>query len=113
MTTPDYTQKMSDLRVLVGKHAKLTSKSGKNAFNNITTRMPSINTQSPIFYIIPPVILIILFIFIKPGFLCEDHINKDNVITHKINIKSLIITGLIGGGSISIGLFAYFRRKKS
>ena len=110
MTTPDYTQKMSDLRVIVGQHAKLMSKSDKKA-SNITSVIHVINTQSPIFYIIPPVVLIILFMFIKPGFLCEDYIDKDNVITRKINIKNLIIAGLIGGGAISIGLFAFFRQK--
>lgn len=110
MTTPYYTQRMSELRVRVGQHAKLPAKS---AFSNITSVIPKINTQSPIFYITPPVVLIILFMFIKPGFLCDDYIDKDNVITQKINYKNLLIAGLVGGGVISVGLFAFFRQKKS
>ena len=114
MTTPDYTQRMSELRARVGQYARIPSKSDtKSAFSNIIAAIPKINTQSPIFYIIPPVVLIILFLFIKPGFLCDDYIDKDNVITKKINYKSLLIAGLVGGGVISIGLFAYFLQKKS
>jgi hypothetical protein len=107
MTTPDYTKKMSDLRTLVGHHVKIPSKS---AFSNMTSSIPTVNTQSPIFYVIPSVILIILLVVIKPSFLCEDNIDKDNVITSKINYKTLFIYGVVGGIILSIGLFAYFRK---
>jgi hypothetical protein len=108
MTTPDYTKKMSDLRTLVGQHVKLPSNMSKSTFIG---SIPSINTQSPIFYIIPTLILVIIFMIIKPEFLCDDHIDKYNVITHNINYKTLFIYGLIGGGVISIGLFGYFSKR--
>jgi hypothetical protein len=115
MTTPDYTQKMSELRSRVEQHVILPGKSdSKGGFGrSIASAIPKINTQSPIFYTIPPVVLIILFLFMKPGFVCEDNIDQDNVITQKMNYKKLLISGLIGGGVVSIGLFAYFRQKKS
>jgi hypothetical protein len=53
----------------------------------------------------------VILLFTRPGFVCTDHIDKDNVITQKVNYKKLIIYGLIGGGVISIGLFAYFKQK--
>ena len=111
MTTPDYTQKMSELRVRVEQYAKLPSPS-KNGFSTATSVIHKINTQSPIFYIVPPIILIILLFFMKPGFVCTDNIDIDNVVTKKMNFKKLLIAGLIGGGIISVGLFAYFRKKK-
>lgn len=111
MTTPDYTQKMSELRVRVEQYAKLPSPS-KNGFSKATySVIPKINMQSPTFYIAPPIILIILFFFMKPGFVCTENIDVDNVVTKKVNFKKLLISGLIGGGIISVGLFAYFRKK--
>jgi hypothetical protein len=112
MTTPDYTQKMSELRTRVGQHAILTDENNtKSKFATIASVMPTITTKSPIFYIIPPIALIVILLFTRPGFVCTDHIDKDNVITQKVNYKKLIIYGLIGGGVISIGLFAYFKQK--
>lgn len=113
MTTPDYTQKMSKLRILVGQHAKIAKNGDKNAFSNITSTITTINTQSPIFYTIPTIVLIILLLIMKPGFLCENHIDKDNIIIKKIKYTSLLLYGIVGGGIISIGLFAYLHRKKT
>ena len=109
MTTPDYTQKMSDLRARVGKHSQLPVKSN---FSNITSTLSTINTQSPIFYAIPPLVLFVVFMFFKPVFVCTDHIDKDNVITKKMNFQKLLISVLVGSAITSIVLFAYFRHKK-
>jgi hypothetical protein len=114
MTTPDYTQKMSELRDRVGQYSKLSRKSdNKTAFASITAAIPNINTQSPLFYVAPPVVLILLLLFIKPGFVCTEHIDNEKVTTNKISYKKLFITGLTGGGIISIGLFAYFIKQKN
>jgi hypothetical protein len=112
MSTPD-TKKMSDLRQLVGKHVKSDENNSKSYFTYITTSLSSINTQSPIFYIIPSIVLIILLFFIKPLFLCDEHKDKDNIIIYYINYKKLIITSVIGGIVISLGLFGYFNRKSN
>lgn len=115
MSTTDYLQKMSELRTRVSQHIKLEGDNNNNnngVFKNITSVIPKINTQSILFYTVPPIIFTVIFFIIKPGFLCNDHIDKDNVITRKINIKKVLIAGLISGTVISIGLFAFFRQKK-
>lgn len=111
MTTPDYTQKMSELRAKVGQYAKLPNQS-KSGFASVAKSIITINTRYPFFYAVPPVIIIVIFIFMKPSFICNDNIDVDNVITKKINFNKLFIYGLIIGGVISIGLFVYFKQKK-
>ena len=111
MTTPDYTQKMSELRAKVVQYAKLPNQS-KSGFASVAKSIITINTLYPFFYAVPPVIIIVIFIFMKPSFICNDNIDVDNVITKKINFNKLFIYGLIIGGVISIGLFMYFKQKK-
>jgi hypothetical protein len=111
MTSPDYIKKISDLRYKVDHYSKLqdpnSSKFG--VVSSITSYIQKFNIRSPFFYIIPPFVLIILFLLIKPSIVCTDHIDKYNTITKKINYKKIIIYSLIGGGVIDIGLFAYFK----
>jgi hypothetical protein len=114
MSTPDYTQKISNLRVRVGQHARIPNTENKGStINKIKSMIPKINTKSIIFYAIPSVVLIIIFLIIKPGFVCIDNIDKDNVITKQLIFNKVLITGLIGGTVISVGLFAYFRQVKN
>ena len=112
MSTTDYIQKMSELRSRVSHHSKLKGSDNTGVLRTITSAIPKINTQSMFFYAVPPVILFLIFFIIRPGFVCNEHIDKDNVITNKISIKKVLISGLITGTIISIGLFAYFRQKK-
>lgn len=114
MSTPNYSKKISELRIRVGNHVKLEdNNTGGNigVISKITSVIPKINIKSVFFYTIPPFILTILFIIMKPGFVCEDHIDKDNVITKKIILTKCFTLGLISGVIVSIGLFAYFYKK--
>ena len=112
MTTPDYIKKMSQLRSKVGQYAKLPIQSNNSKIIITTTSSnPTINIQSPFFYIAPPIIILVILLIMKPNFICNDTIDIDNVITKKLNFNKLLITGLISGGIISIGLFYYFRNK--
>lgn len=114
MSTPDYTKKMSDLRTRVNQHAKLEGgDTNTGAIGTIAAAIPKINTQSILFYAAPPVILTIVFLFMKPGFVCVEHKDEENGITNKMSYKKVLIAGLISGTVISIGLFAYFRQKKT
>lgn len=112
MSTPDYTKKMSDLRARVGQHARVQNTESKTTISKITSILPKINTQSIIFYVIPPVALVIIFLIMKPDFVCIDNIDQDNVITKQLIFKKALIAGLISGTVISVGLFAYFRQNK-
>ena len=108
MTTLDYTKKITDLRVRVSQHAKLDNN------DNVTTSysLPKINNNI-FLYVVPTIILIFIFLVLKPSVVCTDHINKDNVIISKVNYKKIIIYSLIGGMVISIGIFAYFHKNKN
>lgn len=110
MSTTDYVQKISELRNRVSQHVKLEG-NNNGVLNTITSVIPKINTQSIFFYTVPPIIFIVIFFIIKPSFVCNQNIDKDNVITNKISIKKVLIAGLISGTIISVGLFAYFRKK--
>jgi hypothetical protein len=109
MTTPDYTQKMTELRARVGQYAKLPMQTQSGIFASV---VPKINTQSPLFYIAPPIIIMIIILFMKPDFVCTENIDIDNVITKKLKYDKIFMYGLISGGIISVGLFAYFRQKR-
>ena len=78
MTTPDYTQKIDELRKRVETHAKFSFTETTN--NNFSIKMPSINISSPIFYLLPPLIILIILFVMKPAFISVDTINKDNEI---------------------------------
>lgn len=112
MTTPDYTKKMSELRTRVGQHAKLESNSVNRTIGVVPSIINNINTRSILFYITPPIILTILFLIIRPGFVYVEYTNDDNVIVKKMSFTKVLISGLISGTIISVGLFAYFQRKK-
>ena len=64
-------------------------------------------------YLVPPVVIFIALTFLKPGFITNDHIDKDNNITKKINVKALIITTLILSILVDAGIFIYFKKIKN
>jgi Mn2+/Fe2+ NRAMP family transporter len=107
MTTPDYKEKMSDLRTQVEKYSKSQTKSNDKQIIEFT---PKKYTQY-IFYTVIPVITIVLLFFVKPDFICNITTEINNVVTKKINFKKLFIIGFISGGIISGGLFIYFKQK--
>ena len=111
MATPNYAEKINDLRKRVGQHATIINKN-EGIVDKVVLNFSKINTGSPIFYIIPPILIIILLFFIKPSFITMDNIDKDNNITKKIKFKQLLIYSLIGGAIIDIGIWAYFRKKE-
>ena len=109
MSTPDYTQKIAELRGRVSQYSKLPKSTSDKGV--LSTVIHKINKQSLFFYVIPPIVMVILLLFIKPGFCCTDNIDKDNVITKKPNYNKIFITGVISGCIISIGLFVYFHKE--
>ena len=110
MTTPNYTQKMSELRTQVEKYSKSPNQS-KNNFVNTTEFIPQKNKNILyIFYVAIPVILTVILFFVKPDFICTIT-DINSIVTKKINFKKLFIIGFISGGIISGGLFIYFKQK--
>ena len=115
MISQNYTQKMSDLKKQVGQYATdylPVKKECKSSFMSISS-ISSISSifRTPFLYVLPSMILIVLLLICKPSFCCQNHIDKDNVITKKLKYKKVFITGVIGGFIFSIGLFAYLRKR--
>ena len=109
MTTPNYTQKMDELRKRVETHSKFLFAEKTN--NSFSIKMPNINISSPIFYILPPVIILAILFFMKPSFITVDTINKDNEIKKTIVYSKLLIAVLVGGFIIDIGIWGFLRKK--
>jgi hypothetical protein len=107
MTTYDYTQKMLELRARVTKYGRLPVKNNKNIFVDIREIVPKINTQSLFYYIIPVVLLIVILVSVKPKFICNEHIDDENIITNKLSYKKLFTTIVVFCIIISIGIFVY------
>lgn len=107
MDSPNYENKISEFRARVGQYAKLDNPPQKE---KSVISMPKINIKSPVMYVIPPILILFLLLVVKPPFVCTDHIDKDNVITKKYNIKKLLITTIIGGIITSVAIFAYFKK---
>lgn len=114
MNTPDYINTLNEIRSRVGKYTKL-ERSKVSSQSKISIPVPlkllKIDYKSPIFYIIPPVVIFILLTLWKPGFSTTDVIDKDNNITQKRNFKKILIISLIIGTLLDVGMFVYFRKK--
>lgn len=116
MNTPDYVNRLSEIRDRVGQYTTL-----ENPRATIKSKIPisvpvafsKITPSSPLFYIIPPIAIFILLLIWNPGFVSEEHIDKDNVVTKKRKLKLILIISLVTGTILDIGMFAYFRKNKT
>lgn len=94
MSTPNYSQKIGELRNRVSEYAKI---------NQNTSGNDSINYKSYLKYTIIPVGMLILFIFIKPSFVMT---KKTNETTKILSLKKLLIFTIIV--SLLVGVCIYF-----
>jgi len=113
MNTPNYVNRLSEIRNRVGQYTTL-EKPRETTMSKIPISIPisflKITPKSPLFYIIPPIAIFILLVIWKPNFITTDHINKDNVITKKRKFKLILIISLVAGTLLDVGMFAYFRK---
>lgn len=115
MNTPNYINRLSEIRDRVGQYAILEKPRGTIKSKipiSVPVTFSKITLKSPLFYIIPPIAIFILLLIWKPGFVSEDSIDKDNVVTKKRKYKSILIISLVAGMILDIGMFAYFRKNK-
>lgn len=96
---------MDELRQRVSQYIYLPKKQSTGIMI-----LSKFNIQSPFIYAVPPIIILIILVLIKPSFITNEHINKNNDTVKKINYSYLIITTLIFGILIDIGLFTYIRK---
>ena len=110
MTTLNYIQKIDDLRKRVENHTKFSFNVNKDNDKDFSIKLSNINRGSMV-YLLPPLIIIIILVVIKPSFITVDTINKDNIIKKNIVYSKLLVTVLIGGFITYIGLWAFLRKR--
>ena len=108
METSDY-NKMEELRKKVDEY-DTEKKSSTTISNTISTIFKLPNSSSAIFYIIPPILIAILLLLIKPKFITIDNIDKNNNITKKIVFTKILTGTLLMGFIIDIFLWAYLNK---
>jgi len=100
MTSPDYIQKINELRKKVGLYSNFSF--DKKDDTNLSLKIPYINKLS-LFYLLSPVLVIILILlYIKPSFITKDTMNRQKIVYSK-----LFIVSLISGVIINICIWYY------
>ena len=100
---------MEELRKRVDEYD--TDKTDKKSLSvTISTLFKLPNSSSVVFYIIPPILITILLLLIKPKFITRDNIDKNNNITKKIVFTKILIGSLLIGFIIDIFLWAYLNK---
>lgn len=107
MTSPDYKQKLGELRERANKYDD-----NRPAQSGINLNFRKWSKWTIAYYVAPPIAMLILLIIFKPGFLTTSHIDQNNNITEKMDIKKLLIATLVFGAIIDVAIFAYFRKMK-
>ena len=107
MSVLNYNEKLSKIRNELKQYAIITES------NDIIKKKYSffkVNNISIYLYTAPFIIIFILLLLIKPSFITYESKDKENNVTLKYNIKSLLISTLILGIIIDIGIFVYHKK---
>ena len=64
-------------------------------------------------YIVIPVAVLVLLLFLRPGFIKVDYIDDDGKESKKLGFRKLLIAWLIISALLNIGLFGLNYRKKA
>jgi len=107
MSNTDYIEKINDLRVRVNPYSNFSTLKNNTKF---LFNIPKIDIKSNIFYILPPILILILLIYVKPSFMTVKTINKNREIRNSLNYSKLFITVLIVGFIADIVLWYYIRK---
>lgn len=115
MNTPDYVNKLNDIKLRVGQYTQ-PEKNKSFTTNNILdpktgfTKLPNIPYNSVLFYSVPHVFGFIILLIWNPKFATKKVTDQDNVVTIKRNFKTILIISIIMGLIIDISMFAYFKK---
>ena len=93
MNTPDYENRLNDIKSRIGKYSQVCKKQSITSTNIVTpimVFMKKIPNNYVLFYIIPPLFTLIILLIWNPTFVTKE-----------------VIVGII----IDISMFAYFNKK--
>ena len=111
LESPDYKSKISNIRNRLEQYVKLpktTNSYNKFRFSSIINKF---KPGSILFYVIPPIIITIIILIIKPKIFNKDIKDEKNDTITKFRYKNAILSGLVVGICISIAVFLYIRKK--
>ena len=108
-TTPDYTKKIEELRSRVENHVTTMPSTNSGWFRGKSSIL-TFTANSPIFYILPPLVSLFLLIVFKPSFLTPEITDKDGNTSKKFSYKRLFITFAVISIVLDIAVFAYFKK---
>lgn len=117
MNTPDYANKLNDIKSRIGKYTQDNKKQSSTANNILNpksrfiTKLPNIPYNSLLFYIFPIVFTFIILLIWNPNFVTKEVTNENNIVTRKRNFKTILIISIIIGVIIDISMFAYLKKK--
>ncbi len=117
MNTPDYANKLNDIKSRIGQYTQ-NNKKQSSTTNNILapksgfiTKLPNIPYNSVLFYTVPPVFSFIILLIWNPKFVTKEVTDQNNIVTRKRSFKTILIISIIIGLIIDISMFAYFNKK--
>tara|TARA_Y100000389_G_scaffold24256_1_gene20918 strand:- start:720 stop:1073 length:354 start_codon:yes stop_codon:yes gene_type:complete len=117
MNTPDYVNKLNDIKSRVGQYTQPTKKQSFTTNNILApktgfiTKLPNIQYNSVLFYTVPPVFSFIILLIWNPKFVTKEVTDQNNIVTRKRNFKTILIISIIIGLIVDISMFAYFNKK--
>ena len=116
MNTPDYVNKLNDIKLRVGLYCQPEKKQSFRTNNILApktgfiTKLPNIRYNSVLFYIVPPVFAFIILLIWNPKFSTKEVTDQNNIVTRKRNFKTILLISIIMGLIIDISMFAYFKK---
>lgn len=114
--SPNYKEQIGNIRNRLEKYATLPENNNYNSGFKFSGIVKKFKPGSILFYVIIPIIITIIVLIVKPSIFKKEEIienegKKQTILSfnYKISIISSIITGIC----INIGLFFYLRKKNN
>lgn len=103
MDSADYNEQIADLKKRLEVYTKFS-------YGNKESKTLIFGIPTYILYIIPPLLLLILFLIIKPSYLMKE-ITKDDKTEKTLIYSKLFLYSLLFGFIIDIGIWIVFIKK--
>ena len=110
MNTPHYSEKLNEIRGRMGDYAP-TCPEEKTEKSTIFLSFSNIKTPY-LMYVVPPVVIFIILLIAKPGFVTSEYTDKDNVVSLKYKFKNIFIVSIVLGLILDVIIFMYFNKIK-
>ena len=108
----NYNEIILDLNNRIKEHIDIPTEKSQNQNKNIKVSNNVFTyLRRYIYFIVIPVVSIIILLIMKPSFFYKKHKDKENNVTKKLDYIKLILTGLISGLLISTAVYFYINRK--